>query len=142
MNSINIDGQIKWKTCVLIGVTIFLTHLLNWWFGRTLDLTTFGGKQFLLIELGLFLHKCFGWDFTSFCKWKGNIACKIHSLHFMSWRRKCFGFVISFFINVLNFTNMPSFSIPVSYFHCMLIYWLYEVIGIGAEAVVAFHHNI
>ena len=29
VNSINIDGQIKWKTCVLIRVTIFLTHLLN-----------------------------------------------------------------------------------------------------------------
>ena len=32
MNSINIDGQVNWKTCVLIGVTIFLTHLLDWWY--------------------------------------------------------------------------------------------------------------
>ena len=32
VKSINIDGHVKWKTCVLIEVTIFLTHLLNWWY--------------------------------------------------------------------------------------------------------------
>ena len=64
VNWINIDVQVNWKTCVLIGVTIFLTHLLNWcyWTWQHIRSHHFFGKRFLLIDLGLFLHKCFWWD--------------------------------------------------------------------------------
>ena len=39
-----------------------IVGLVNVEVGSTLDLTSFFGKRFLLIELGLFLHKCFCWD--------------------------------------------------------------------------------
>ena len=68
MKLINIDGHVKQKTCVLIEVTIFSAHLLNGYveLGGTLDLTTIFGKRFLLLELSLFLHKCFCWDYLLF----------------------------------------------------------------------------
>ena len=64
INRYIVDRHVKRKTCVLIEVFIFLTHLINWWCWtwQHIRFHYFFGKRFLLIELGLFLHMCFCWD--------------------------------------------------------------------------------
>ena len=65
MNSINIGGQVKWKTCVLIRVTIFSPHLLIWWYWTWQHIRShyFFVKLFLINRTWPFLHKCLCWGF-------------------------------------------------------------------------------
>ena len=128
MNSLNIDGPVKWKTCVLMGVTIFLTHLLNWWYWTWQHIRShyffwqtvfikflffyFILFYFFYFFFFIFLHKCFCWDFISFSNLDGNLTCKIHAfIYFKDWWRS---FSISHFISNSSYYTVPNFSILVT----------------------------
>ena len=69
------------KLGFLIGVTIFLTHLLNWRYWTWQHIRSryfFWQTVFINRTWSFFTHKCFCWDFTSFCKLDGNLAHKIY----------------------------------------------------------------